>query len=72
MDTTPKRASDIAWKTAEYTRLLEQAPPLTAEGLSSPCKTLAEFNGVVLAGELTQYGAHFATWQWAQNRTSLW
>ena len=72
MDTTPKRASDIARETAEYTHLLEQAPPLTAERLSSPYKTLAEFNGVVLAGELTQYGAQFATWQWVQNRTGLW
>ena len=67
-----KRASDIVWETAEYIRLLEQAPPLKAEGLSSPYKVLAEFNGVVLAGELTGYGAQFATWQWVQGRTGLW
>lgn len=67
-----KRASDIVWETAEYIRLLEQVPPLKAEGLSSPYKVLAEFNGVVLAGELTGYGAQFATWQWVQGRTGLW
>lgn len=67
-----ERASKVAWETVEYVGLLERAPPLLAQGLSSPYKLLAEFNDVVLAGELGQYGAQFATWQWVQNRTSLW
>lgn len=72
VDQAREQASKIARETAEYVRLLERAPPLVAEGLSSPYKTLAEFNGIVLAGELGQFGAEFATWEWVQDRTSLW
>ena len=66
------QARGIAWSAREYMILLEQAPPLTADGLGEGYKLLAEFNGTVLAGHLTQYGAQFITWQWTRNRTSLW
>ncbi len=66
------RARNIAWSTREYMLLLEQAPPLTADELGEGYKLLAEFNGTVLAGHMTQYGAQFITWQWTRSRTSLW
>lgn len=57
---------------SETDQARERAPPLLAQGLSSPYKLLAEFSDVVLTGELGQYGAQFATWQWVQDRTNLW
>lgn len=71
-DAALDRARSIAWSTREYMILLEQAPPLTADELGEGYKLLAEFNGTVLAGHMTQYGAQFITWQWTRNRTSLW
>ena len=76
-DTTGKdavldRVRDTARSTKEYMTLLEQAPPLAADGLGDGYKLLAEFNGTVLAGHMTQYGAQFITWDRANNGTSLW
>ena len=66
------RIREMARSTREYMTLLEQAPPLVAEGLSEGFQLLAEFNGTVLAGHMTRYGAQFATWEWVRNKTSLW
>ena len=63
---------DIAQSTKEYLTLIEEAPPLTADGLGEGYKLLAEFNGTVLAGHMTEYGAQFITWEWTHGRTSLW
>ena len=48
-----QRAADLACMVREYTTLLEQAPPLRAQG---------DFNGTVLAGHQTKFGIHFVTW----------
>lgn len=52
---------------------LEQAPPLSASGLASEAGygLLSEFNGIVLAGKITRYGAQFVTWEWVRERTGL-
>ena len=63
---------ETARSTREYMTLLEQAPPLEAEELSEGFQLLAEFNGTVLAGHMTQYGAQFITWEWVRDKTSLW
>ena len=55
---------DIASTTREYMSLLDRAPPLTADGLEDGYNLLAEFNGTVLAGYLTGYGAQFVTWEY--------
>jgi len=62
---------DIAQTTWEYMTLLEQAPPLEAESLPEKYRLLSEFNGIVLAGRMTSFGAQFVTWEWTHNRTSL-
>ena len=66
------RIRETARSTREYMTLLEQAPPLAAEELSEGFQLLAEFNGTVLAGHMTQYGAQFITWEWVHDKTSLW
>ena len=66
------RIRDMARSTREYMTLLEQAPPLAAEGLSEDYQLLAEFNGTVLAGHMTRYGAQFVTWEWVHHKTALW
>ena len=50
---------------------LEHAPTLKAAGLSEPYQSLAEFNGTVLAGRLTEKGAKFVTWDWDFNHAGL-
>ena len=57
---------------AEYMAKMETAPQLKASGLEGDYRSLAEFNNVVLAGHPTRYGIQFVTWEWVQNRTSLW
>ena len=63
---------DIVKTTREYMTLMEQAPPLEAEGLGEGYQLLADFNGTVLAGYKTRLGVQFITWDWTHNRTSLW
>ncbi len=62
---------DIAKTTAEYMSQMESAPQLTASGLEGDYRLLADFNGVVLAGHQTQYGAQFITWERSHDRASL-
>lgn len=58
------RVTDIASVVREYTLLLDQAPDIKADGLGEGYKLLADFNGAVLAGHPTKYGAEFITWLW--------
>ena len=55
----------------EYMSHLEHAPTLQAMGLSEPYQSLAEYNGTVLAGRLTERGAKFVTWDWDFHHTGL-
>ena len=57
------QARQIAKETLTYMRQMEQAPPLTAEGLTGDYRLLAEFNGTVLAGHPTQFEMQFITYQ---------
>ena len=66
------RIRETPRSTREYMTLLEQAPPLASEELSEGFQLLAEFNGTVLTGHMTQYGAQFITWEWVRDKTSLW
>nr|WP_326208021.1 hypothetical protein [uncultured Oscillibacter sp.] len=63
---------ETARSTREHMTLLEQAPPLAAEGLSEGFQLLVEFHGAVLAGCMTWYGTQSATWEWVCDKTSLW
>ena len=65
------KATDIAGTVLEYMNHLEHAPTLKAAGLSEPYQSLAEFNGTVLAGRLTEKGAKFVTWDWDFNHAGL-
>lgn len=65
------KATDTARTVLEYMHHLEEAPALQAMGLSEPYHSLAEYNGTVLAGRLTERGAKFVTWDWDFNRTGL-
>lgn len=71
-ETVLDQVRDIIRSTREYMTLMEQAPPLKAEGLGEGCQLLADFNGTVLAGHKTHLGVQFITWDWTHNRTSLW
>ena len=71
-ETVLDRIRETTRSTREYMTLLEQAPPLKADGLEDGYQLLAEFNGAVLAGHKTRYGAQFITWEWVHNKTSLW
>ena len=63
---------DIVRETAEYMRLMEEAPPLKATGLDESYKLLADFNGAVLAGHTTRMGVQFVTWEWDYSHTGMW
>ena len=49
----------------EYTEAMASAPPLAAEGLHEGFRLLADFNGIVLAGQELEddWGYKFATWR---------
>ena len=57
----------------EYTGAMASAPPLVAEGLHEGFRVLADFNGVVLAGQELEadWGYKFATWRRSPDRTSV-
>lgn len=62
---------DIVRTVNEYTTLMDLAPYLKAADLSEKYKLLADFNGTVLAGQETRFGAQFATWDWNENHTAV-
>jgi len=57
----------------EYTEAMASAPPLAAEGLHEGFRLLADFNGVVLAGQELEadWGYKFATWRRSPDRTAV-
>ena len=57
----------------EYTEAMASAPPLVADGLHEGFRLLAEFNGVVLAGQELEgtWGYKFATWARRPDRTAV-
>ncbi len=66
--------TDITRSVREYMNLMEQAPPLRADGLTGDYRLLAEFNGAMLAGHEREggYGVEFVTWERIRNGTGLW
>ena len=63
----------ISAQVYEYTEAMAAAPPLQADGLHDGFRLLAEFNGVVLAGQELERdrGYKFATWQRTPDRTAV-
>ena len=57
----------------EYTEAMASAPPLAAEGLHEGFRLLADFNGVVLAGQELEddWGYKFATWRRSPDHTAV-
>ncbi len=57
----------------EYTGAMASAPPLVAEGLHEGFRVLADFNGIVLAGQELEagWGYKFATWRRSPDRTAV-
>ena len=62
---------EIVANTAEYMRLMEQAPSLKSSGLEEGYKVLADFNGTVLAAKEGRYGVQFVTWDWDFDRKGV-
>ena len=62
---------EVVRTTAEYMRQMETAPFLKADGLEDGYKVLADFNGIVLAGIQSKYGAQFVTWDWRFDRKGV-
>lgn len=59
------RTAPIAETVRKYMTAIEKAPLLKARDLDEDFRLLAEFNGIVLAGQETEkgYGYKFVTWQ---------
>ena len=57
----------------EYTEAMTSAPPLVASGLHEDFRLLADFNGVVLAGQELEsnWGYKFATWRRSPDHTAV-
>lgn len=64
----------IAREVSEYMDYWEVGRPLAATGLDAATgyRVLGECGDVVLAAKITKHGVEFTTWEWVQNRTSLW
>lgn len=71
MENALQRVIRITEITNEYLRLMQEAPPLSADGLEGDYRLLAEFNGVVLAGHQTRFGVQFVTWERDNDRTGV-
>lgn len=63
----------ISAQVYEYTEAMAAAPLLKAEGLHEDFRLLADFNGVVLAGQELEddWGYKFVTWQRTPDRTGV-
>ena len=57
----------------EYTQAMASAPPLVASGLHEGFQLLADFNGIVLAGQELEgdWGYKFATWRRSPDHTAV-
>ena len=66
-------AAGISAQVYEYTEAMAAAPPFHADGLHEGFRLLADFNGVVLAGQELgdSWGYKFVTWQRTPDRTSV-
>ena len=64
---------DNSFLVNEYTRAMASAPVLEAVGLQEEFRLLAEYDGVVLAGQelVGDWGYKFATWRRSLDRTSV-
>ena len=64
---------DNSFLVNEYTRAMASAPVLEAIGLQEEFRLLAEYDGVVLAGQELEgdWGYKFATWRRSLDRTSV-
>ena len=65
------QVTEAAGTVMEYMTILENAPPLKADGLADGYRVLAEFNGTVLAGTETLLGAQFVTWARDYDRSGV-
>ena len=65
MDRTYETAIRASAQVYEYTEAMASAPELKADGLHEGFRLLAEFNGVVLAGQELErdWGYKFVTWR---------
>ena len=76
-DPKVKRVYETVWNLSdpvyEYTNAMASAPVLKAVGLQDQFRLLAEYDGVVLAGQELEgdHGYKFATWQRSLDRTAL-
>lgn len=63
----------ISAQVYEYTEAMATAPLLRADGLHADFRLLADFNGVVLAGQELEddWGYKFVTWQRTPDRTGV-
>ena len=63
----------ISAQVYEYTEAMAAAPPLVAKELHDGFRLLADFNGVVLAGQELgdSWGYKFVTWQRTPDRTAV-
>ena len=63
----------ISRQVREYTKAMASAPPLTANGLHGGFRLLADFNGVVLAGQEREqgWGYQFVTWARSPDRAAV-
>ncbi len=71
MDAALSKVIEIAANTAAYMQLMEKAPYLQATDLEDRYKLLADFNGIVLAGQYTSQGVQFVTWSWDHAQTGV-
>ncbi len=63
----------ISAQVYEYTEAMATAPPLRADGLHADFRLLADFNGVVLAGQELEddWGYKFVTWRRSPDRKAV-
>ena len=55
----------------EYLRIMEHAPTLKAIDLDEDYKILAEFDDIVLAGQMSKNGVRFVTWEYDFDRRGV-
>ena len=62
---------DTAKTISEYMAILEYAPQLKATDLAGDYRILADFGDAVLAGQPTERGVQFVTWEWDFDRKGV-
>lgn len=65
------QAFELTRMVSEYMRAMDQGSVVKAAGLNDRYKTLADFNGTLLAATETRFGVQFVTWDWDFNREGL-